>query len=110
MDLIDEEELNELSNFLKYHKKSHVTSNDIANRLDISYEDAKAVVKLLLGFDMLEMNFKVYCSNSCEADNDTIYESIEDIPNEICVFCEKGCSILKNIIVIYKVLDWRFYE
>ena len=101
----NDKKINELISFLEYQEGSYITTNDIANKINISYDIAKKIVKILLLEDYLEMNFKVYCENSLDMCDDEIYSSIEDIPKEFCTKCAKECSVIKNIIIIYKVLE-----
>ncbi|EOU1841393.1 hypothetical protein IZT14_001668 [Clostridium perfringens] len=102
--ILKEEKFNELKEFLEYHEDGYLTSNEVANRLDISFEDAQIIMRELYTNDYLDMNFKVCCENAIDIAEEEIYESIEDIPQEICDKCEKKCVLLKKIIVIYKVI------
>jgi len=100
--LLTKKELGELDSFLSYQNDSYITCNELANRLNIEYELAKKVINELIKMHIVQMCFKVYCNNF-DMSNEEIYSNIEDIPNEECDGCEKGCSVLKNIIVIYKI-------
>lgn len=96
--------LEKLKSYLEYHVDSNISSNELANKLNISYSDAKKVMNELLKNKIVDMLFKVYCSNELDIEGTEIYDNIEDIPSNECGKCDKECSILKNIIIIYKVL------
>ncbi|KGI38415.1 hypothetical protein DP149_06055 [Clostridium tetani] len=110
MKILDDKQIESLKSFLEYQYKSHVSCSDIANRLDITYDKAKELIKILLRNNVLEMNFKIFCENELDTNIQDTYENIEDIPEEPCSNCEKKCSILKNVIVIYKVISRDIYE
>lgn len=104
-EILNDQQIEELKEFLDFQYNSYISCNNVANHLNISYDKAKKLSIILLKNDILDMNFKVYCDNEIDICNQTVYENIQDIPEWICDNCEKGCSILKNIIVIYKVID-----
>lgn len=109
-EILTENQINELNEFLEFHNGGYITSGDVSNRLDISFEDAKNVTKELFRYNYTDMKFKIYCNNEIDMCETETFDSIEDIPNEKCEKCEKGCSILPNIIIIYKVLKSDLYE
>lgn len=89
---------------------AHVTCNEIANRLDISFQDAKKIIRILLKANVLEMNFKIdYCDEYLTA-RALYYETIEDIPDEVCEDCDKRCQLLRKVIIVYKVVKEEFNE
>lgn len=96
--------LEKLKSYLEYYEGSNISSNELANKLNISYSDAKKVMNELLKNKIVDMLFKVYCSNEIDLEEPEIYDNIEDIPSNECDKCDKKCSVLKNIIIIYKVL------
>ncbi|WP_294355894.1 hypothetical protein [uncultured Clostridium sp.] len=108
--IINEEKIEELNSFLNFHMNAHVTCNEIANRLDISFEDAKKIIRILLKANVLEMNFKIdYCDEYLTA-RALYYETIEDIPDEVCEDCDKRCQLLRKVIIVYKVVKEEFNE
>lgn len=93
-----------LEKYISYHENDHISINDIANKLNIKYDEAKNIINELIKSGIVEMNFKVYCDNEMDTNHGKVYTNIGDIPNEECDQCDKKCSILKNIIILYKVL------
>lgn len=102
--ILNKDQIEKLDSFLSFQYEAHVSCNDIANSLDITYENAKKIVRILLKEDILKMSFRIYCKNELDTCDQATYESIEDIPDEPCSNCERGCSILKNVIIVYKVI------
>jgi len=102
--IINDEKIKALNSFLKYHINGRITCNDIANRLDISFEDAKLIIRVLLKINVLEMNFKVNCCDEHLTAMPLYYDVFEDIPDEICDDCDKKCQILRKVIIVYKVV------
>lgn len=109
-EIIDENKVLELNSFLDYHLNSRITCNDIANRLDISFEDAKKIARILLKTDILEMNFKVDCCDEYSTTKVIYYDVFEEIPDEVCCNCDKKCQLLRNIIIVYKVMKGSINE
>ena len=108
--IINEEKIEELNSFFFFFMNAHVTCNEIANRLDISFEDAKKIIRILLKANVLEMNFKIdYCDEYLTA-RALYYETIEDIPDEVCEDCDKRCQLLRKVIIVYKVVKEEFNE
>lgn len=109
LNVINEEKVKDLSGYLKYHTGGHISCNDIANRLDISFDEARNIIAILLKNDVVEMNFMVDCCNKYDTNNKIIYETFEEIPKETCYNCEKVCQLLNKVIVVYKVLYGDLY-
>ncbi|WP_143318432.1 hypothetical protein [Clostridium sp. HBUAS56017] len=101
--IINSEKVKKLNNYLSYNNGSYISTNELANKLNIRYDDAKTIIRILLRNDIVEVNYKVYCDDSIDMSSEVIYDNIEDVPNEVCDNCEKRCSILKNLIIIYKI-------
>lgn len=99
---LDDNKISILEDFLEYQINSYITYNDIANKINISSTSAKKIINELIKADIIDMCFKLCCNNEMDMD-DIIYYDIKDIPDEECDGCEKGCSIIKNVIVLYKV-------
>lgn len=99
---LDDNKITILKDFLQYQFNSYISYNDIANKINISSSSAKKIINELIKADIIDMCFKLCCNNEMDMD-DRIYNDIRDIPDEKCDGCEKGCSILKNVIVLYKV-------
>lgn len=102
--VISEEKISELNSFLKYNLNARITCNELANRLDISFDNAKIVIRILLKSNVLEMNFKINCCDEYLTIKTLYYDTFEDIPDEICEDCDKRCQILSKIIIVYKVI------
>lgn len=100
---LNKEQLEKLKKYLEYHCDSFISSNEIANKLNISLEESKKIINELIKADIVIMCFKVYCDKDQDT-NKEIYTNIQAIPNEECQDCDKKCSILKNIIILYKVI------
>ncbi|CAM2938881.1 hypothetical protein HAHI6034_05840 [Hathewaya histolytica] len=108
-EILKTQQIKDLDKFLEYQYNSYISCSDIANHLNITYNEAKKIINILLENDILKMNFKVFCKCEIDINTQNIYESIEDIPEEICSNCEKGCSVLKNVIIVYKVIGSDVY-
>ncbi|MEN8433979.1 hypothetical protein NX821_001150 [Clostridium septicum] len=106
--IINEEKIKELNSFLNFHLNGRVTCNDIANRLDISFEDAKIIIRILLKSNVLEMNFKIDCCDEYLTDKPLYYEILDDIPDEVCEDCGRRCQLLRKVIIVYKVVKGEF--
>lgn len=52
----------------------------------------------------LEVNFKIWCEHAADTNIETIYRAITDIPLNECGICEKGCKLLNNVIIVFRVL------
>ena len=108
--IISEEKIKALNSFLKYHINARITCNDIANRLDISFDEAKLIIRILLKTNVLEMSFKVNCYDEHLTAMPLYYDVFEDIPDEICDDCNKKCQILRKVIIMYKVIKGELNE
>lgn len=105
LEIIDKEKFNKLNSYLIFNEGSRISCNDIANKLDISFDNSKDIIYILLKNNALEINFKVNCYDEYKTNNAVYYETFEDIPNQVCDNCEKNCEIFKNIIIVYKVIN-----
>lgn len=108
--IINKEKIKELNSFLNYHLNGHITCNEIADRLDISFDDAKIIIRNLLKSNVLEMNFKIDCCDEYLTAKPLYYETLEDIPDEVCEDCSKKCQLLRKIIIVYKVIKGEVNE
>lgn len=105
LEIISEEKIDKLIKFLKFNENSRISCNDIANKLDIPFADSKEIVYILLKNNVLEINFKVMCEDEYNTSKSIYYDAFEDIPDEVCENCEKKCEILRNVIIVYKVIN-----
>lgn len=101
---ISQKKIDILDSYLKFNINSYLSANDIADKVDISFDDAKEIARILVKNNILDMQFTLFCNNEIDVADIPIYESIQDIPQDQCEECEKHCSLIKNIVVIYKVI------
>ncbi|MGG7077395.1 hypothetical protein [Clostridium sardiniense] len=107
---MSKDKIEDLNEFLEFNINSFITSGEIANRLDIKYAEAKIITKELYRYDYLDLFFRQYCENEIDICETNTYDSIESIPDEFCEDCDKKCQIIKNIMIVYKVLKFNVYE
>ncbi|MBN1071130.1 hypothetical protein DVV81_08100 [Clostridium botulinum] len=105
LEIISEKEVDKLNKFLKFNEGSRISCNDLANKLGISFADSKEIIYILLKNNVIEINFKVKCYDEYKTSKPIYYDAFEDIPDEVCDNCEKKCEILRNVIIVYKIIN-----
>ncbi|WP_053070853.1 hypothetical protein [Clostridium novyi] len=88
----------------QYDKDEYIYPGVIISKLDITSEDTYKLLKVLEINDIISKSFEIYCTK-CDQFNRKIYDSFEDIPDEIyCNNCLNLIDPIEDTIVIYKVL------
>lgn len=101
---LTEHQINNLIDLLQYYKGDIVPISVIKRELNISSDEIYNLLINLTKKGYLEMNFKIWCEHSSDTKIKTIYRAIEDIPLDNCDICEKGCKLLNNIIIVFRVV------
>ncbi|WP_179874624.1 response regulator [Bacillus toyonensis] len=97
--------IQKLINTLKFYDKGNIIYPGlIIRKLNIKMSEAYNLLDEIEKTKIIKRNFEIYC-NKCQRYTGEIYESLNDIPdNLICDTCDRELSLFNNIIVVYKVM------
>ncbi len=78
-------------------------SRVLKRELKISYEETHKLMIFLMTRGILKSKYKIYCENDMLTGVSKIYDDPAEIPVSICDRCNRGCSLIKNLVVEFEV-------
>lgn len=100
---LNKNQLHNLAETLIYYNDSIVPAKVIKRELKISYSDTHDLMIFLQIKGILIPKYKIYCENDSITGVSKIYDDPKDIPVEICDRCDRECTLIKNLVVEFKV-------
>ncbi len=71
--------------------------------LKISYEETHKLMIFLMTKGLLKTKYKIYCENDMITGMAKTYDDPAEIPISTCDRCDRGCSLIKNLVVEFEV-------
>lgn len=100
---LTEEQLNNLKELLEWHSGGIIPSSVVKRELKISYNEVHSLMIFLMTKGIVKSKYKVYCENDNITGTAKVYDDPAEIPITICDRCDKGCSLINNIVVEFEV-------
>lgn len=102
---LDEDQIQKLREALIFHKGGVLPAKVLKKDLKISYTDTHKLMIFLMTKGYLKSIYKIYCENDIITGASKTYDDPAEIPVEICDRCDRGCALIKNLKVEFKVCD-----
>lgn len=100
---LNENQIKNLSEALEWNKGGILPANVVKRELKISYEETHKLMIYLMRKGLLKSKFKIYCENDIITGVSKVYDDPAEIPVEVCDRCDKGCTLIKNLVVVFEV-------
>ncbi|XZI67586.1 hypothetical protein ACSXEI_00305 [Clostridium perfringens] len=100
---LTEKQIKDLSEVLEFHNHGILPASVVKRILKISYKETHELMVYLMTKDMLKPKYKVYCENDMVTGAVKIYDDPAQVPVSFCDRCDKGCSLIKNLVVEFEV-------
>lgn len=100
---LNEKQIEDLSKVLKFHNHGILPAAVVKRTLKISYKETHELMVYLMTKEMLKAKYKVYCENDTVTGVAKTYDDPAQVPVSICDRCDKGCSLIKNLVVEFEV-------
>lgn len=98
-----EQQIKNLAETLKYYNKSILHPRVLKREMNLSYNQVNDLMIFLETQGILRSKFKTICTEEHSNKVEKIYNSIKEVPLTVCDRCEKECSMLTNVIVVFEV-------
>lgn len=100
---LTENQIKNLSEALEFYNGGILPANIIKRELKISYKETHELMIYLMTKNVLKAKYKIYCENDMFTGTADVYDDPAQIPVSICDRCDKGCSLIKNLVVEFEV-------
>lgn len=98
-----EKQIKDLAEVLEWCKDGILPARVVKRELNISYKEVHSLMIYLMTKGMLKAKYKVYCENDMLNGMANTYDDPAEIPLTICDRCDRGCSLIKNLVVEFEV-------
>lgn len=102
---LNDSQINELESLLQFHHKGIIPASVVRRELKISYEETHKLMIFLMTQGYLKSKYRIYCENDVFTGGSNVYDDPSQIPVEVCDRCEKGCALIKNLMVEFEVCE-----
>ena len=100
---LTEKQIKNLCETLEWYKGGIIPATVIRRELNISFEDTHKLMIYLMTKGILKSKYRIYCENDTISGVRKVYDDPAEIPMIICDRCDKGCSLIKNLVVEFEV-------
>lgn len=100
---LTEKQIKNLCETLEWHNGGIIPASIIKRELKISFEDTHKLMIYLMTKGFLKSKYRIYCENDMISGVNKSYNDPAEIPMIICDRCDKGCSLIKNLVVEFEV-------
>lgn len=101
--VLNENQIKTLAEALIKFNEGILPARVLKRELKISYEETHKLMIFLMTKGFLKSKYKIYCENDMITGASKIYDDPAEIPVSTCDRCNRGCSLIKNLVVEFKV-------
>lgn len=100
---LTESQIKDLAEILEWNNGGILYATVVKRELNISYEETHRLMIYLMTKGILKTKYKIYCENDMITGSSKIYDDPAEVPISICDRCDKGCSLIRNLVVEFEV-------
>lgn len=101
---LNNEQIRKLEELLSFYKGGIIPTAVVKRTLNISYAETHNLMIFLMTKNILKSKYKIHCENDLVTGAGKIYDDPAEIPIELCDRCERGCALIKNLVVEFEVV------